>query len=340
MLLNFKNFARLYYAAATIVALTLIGSFGYMMIEDYSFLEAFYMTIITMSTVGFQEVNELSDGGRIFTIILIISSIGVFAYSISAITTYFVAGEFLKVLRKSRNQTLLGKLENHVIVCGMGRVGSKTIQDLVAHHQRYVSIEKNADRIPEDQSEKNGVIMLGDATRDEYLKSAGIAKAKALITTLPNDADNLYVVLTARELNSNLNIISRASKPESVRKLRIAGANNVIMPDDLGGAHMASLVVNPDVLEFLDHISIQGSAEVNLEELRIDDLSDEFKDKTVGALMSDERFDVNIIGYKNGDGEFIINPAEDIQLGPKSKFFVLGKQEEIQALNRILSVQD
>lgn len=298
------------------------------------------MTIITMSTVGFREVRELSDGGRIFTIILIISSIGVFAYSISAITTYFVAGEFIKVVRRSRNQTLLDKLENHVIICGNGRVGNKAVLDIQAHDERFVLIEKDLDKIPEDIAAKMGAALNGDATQDEILLVAGIRQAKALITTLPNDADNLYVVLTARELNPKLIIISRASKQESVRKLRIAGANNVIMPDDLGGAHMASLVVNPDVLEFLDHISIQGSADVNLEEVGYQDLPMSLKNKSISTLLDDGRFNVNIIGYKKQDGEFIINPSEDTLLDPHSKFFVLGEKSEIQRLNQILSTQE
>jgi len=340
VLLKFKHFSRLYYVAITIVGLSLLGSFGFVIIEDYTFTEAFYMTIITMSTVGFKEVHDLSDGGRIFTIVLIISSIGVFTYSISAITTYFVAGEFLKVVKRSRNQTLLDKLDNHVIICGKGRVGNKAIQDLRAHNERYVLIEKDSEKLPDDTVDKIGAALHGDATQDEILITAGIKQAKALITTLPNDADNLYVVLTARELNPKLIIISRASKTESVKKLRIAGADNVIMPDDLGGSHMASLVVNPDVLEFLDHISIQGSADVNLEEVCYQDLPQSLKNKSIASLLHDGRFDVNIIGYKKQDGEFIINPSEDTLLDTHSKFFVLGQKTEIQRLNEILSVQE
>ena len=340
MVFNFKHFSRLYYAAITIVGLSFLGSFGFVVIEGYTFTEAFYMTIITMSTVGFKEVHDLSDGGRIFTIVLIISSIGVFTYSISAITTYFVAGEFLKVVKRSRNQTLLDKLDNHVIICGKGRVGNKAIQDLRAHNERYVLVEKDSEKLPDDTVDKIGAALHGDATQDEILISAGINHAKALITTLPNDADNLYVVLTARELNPNLIIISRASKTESVKKLRIAGADNVIMPDDLGGSHMASLVVNPDVLEFLDHISVQGSADVNLEEVCYQDLPQSLKNKSIASLINDDRFDVNIIGYKKQDGEFIINPSEDTLLDTHSKFFVLGQKAEIQRLNEILTVQE
>jgi voltage-gated potassium channel len=261
--------------------------------------------------------------------VLIISSIGVFAYSISAITTYFVAGEFIKVVRKSRNQTLLEKLDNHVIICGMGRVGSKVVQDLQAYDERFVLLEKDIQKIPEDITPKMGAALNGDATQDEVLLEAGIGQAKSLITTLPNDADNLYVVLTARELNPKLTIISRGSKQESVRKLRIAGANNVIMPDDLRGAHMASLAVNPDVLEFLDHISIQGSAEVNLEEVGYQDLPASLKNKSISMLLDDGRFKVNIIGYKKQDGEFVINPSGEAILDLHSKFFVLGEKNEI-----------
>lgn len=296
------------------------------------------MTIITMSTVGFQEVHPLSEEGRLFTAILILFSIGTFAYGISAITTYFVAGEYKEVLRLSRIQSRMDSLENHVILCGYGRVGRQSALELAAHGQPFVLIEQDEVELDNGDLSELIVVHRGDATQDKVLIDAGIKRARALITTLPNDADNLYVVLSARELNNNLTIITRSSKLQSVKKLRIAGADNVIMPDTLGGAHMASLVVTPDVIEFLDHISIGGDAEINLEEVCYQDLPESMEVETLGELLEKNVFGVNIIGYKNQDGSFIINPGPETRLTPHSKFFVLGNKDQIRRLNRFFQI--
>ncbi len=339
MLFKFKSFARLYYALGLIIALVVFGSAGFMIIEDYSLREALYMTVITISTVGYKEVIPLHPEGQMFAAGLIIVSIGSFAYGISAITTYFVAGEYLTYYKSAKMLKKIEHLRDHVIVCGYGRVGNKTLADLESHDQNYVIVEKSEDRLENIMKKGETLVMRGDATTDADLVKAGVQKAKALITTLPNDADNLYVVLTARELNKDLTIISRASKPESVKKLRIAGANNVIMPDSVGGAHMASLVVNPDVMEFLDHISIQGSADINLEEVSFKDIPTDFQYKTLGELEIRNRIGINIIGFKTSDGEYIINPGPNTPLNPNSKFFVLGNKRQIKLLNRLFNIQ-
>ena len=197
--------------------------------------------VITVSTVGFGEVRELSEEGMLFTSILIMGSLGTFAYSISALTTYFVNGEYRTTFKEARLKQEVEKLSNHVIVCGTGRVGEMAVQELLDHNTPVVIVENDAEKA-DSLSAEGHIVISGDATRDENLASAGITKAKSVITTLPSDAQNLYVVLAAREMAPNIHIVSRASKLNSVSKLRVAGANNVIMPDKVGGAHMASLV--------------------------------------------------------------------------------------------------
>ena len=167
---------------------------------------------------------------------------------------------------------------------------------------------------------------------------AGIKKASAVVTTLPKDADNLYVVLTVREMNVTAKVISRASQMASIKKLKIGGADNVIMPDSVGGAHMASLVVTPDVVEFLDHISVQGSAEINLEEISFSELPKDFQHRTIGELNARQLTGCNIIGFKTAEGEYVINPAPDTEVIPNSKLFVLGNPEQIHRLNTVLGV--
>ncbi len=330
--------SRILIAVIAIFVLILGGVLGFMLIEPkHSFIDAFFMTIITMSTVGYEEVHPLGDGGKVFASILIICSFSTFAYAISVITTYFVTGQFKTSLEQRTMIKTLNKLENHTIVCGYGRVGKKVAKKLSGYEEPFVIIENNEDKA-DHISELDGFICIqGDATKDQNLIDAGIERASSVITTLPKDADNLYVVLTSRDLNKELTIISRASEPESIRKLKIAGASNVIMPDTVGGAHMASLVVNPDILEFIDHVSIQGVSETNLEELILEHL-EKFKGevalKEVSAL---EERKLNVVGCKRSSGEIIINPEAEFILQKTDKLFVLGLPENISSFRKDFS---
>lgn len=312
-----------------------IGIVGFMLVEDMSFFDAFYMTIITVSTVGFGE--NMSDAGKLFAAILIIMSFGTFAYAVTAITAYLAGGEYKSYFKYYKVNKEIEKLTGHVIVCGYGRVGRQAVKQLRAYNRQFIVIEMKPELI-ESLKESNYLFIDGDATRDEIMKQAGVDHASAVVTTLPKDADNLYVVLTVREMNKRTTIISRASQRESIKKLKIGGANNVIMPDSVGGAHMASLVVTPDVMEFLDHISVQGSAEINLEEIAFSELPENFRHRTIGELNARQLTGCNIIGFRTAEGEYVINPAPDIEVIPNSKLFVLGNPEQIDKLNRILGV--
>ena len=296
------------------------------------------MTIITVSTVGFSEVRELSDTGRLFTSFLIITSFGTFAFALTSITKYLVGGEYKQYFKDYRVNKEINKLEEHVILCGFGRNGKQAANTLIAHKQKFIIVESNPEVIEQIRQNKSLLYVEGDATSEEHIIAAGIDRAKALITTLPKDSDNLFVVLTARELNKKLSIISRATEDSSDRKLRIAGANNVIMPDKVGGQHMASLVMNPNVIEFLDHISIEGKHEINLEEIRFENIPAEYQFKTIRELNSKYNTGCLIIGFRTSDGEYIINPSPDTELIQGSKLFVLGKPDQIKHLNQIFGV--
>ncbi len=337
MLLNFRLFSKVIYAFLILMLIICAGTVGFMMVEGWSLLDSFFMTIITISTVGFNEVNELSPNGQLFTSFLIITSFGTFAYAVSAITSYLVGGEYRSYFKEYKTVKEADKLQNHVIICGYGRVGKQAVAQLDAHQDSFIILE-NDEEIISDFAHKDKLFLSGDATQDEILIKAGIKRAKALITTLPSDSDNLFVVLTAREINPTLKIISRASKSSSVKKLKIAGADNVIMPDSLGGAHMASLVATPDVIEFLDHISIQGNAQVNLESIAFSELPDDLKNKSIAELNAYQLTGCTIIGFKTPAGDYVINPSPETHIIPHSKLFVLGAPEQIQVLNNILGV--
>ena len=308
-----------------------------MFIEHYTLIDAFYMTIITVATVGFGEVHPLSDAGKIFTALLIMTSFGIFAYSISLITRYIVDGEFQHFFKSYRMNNTIEKIENHVIICGYGRNGKQAAHVLKQHNQRFVVIEQKHEVVSSITHRFSHLLIEGNATDDEVLQKAGIARAKALITTLPTDADNLFIVLSARSLNANLTIISRASDDNSDKKLKTAGANNVIMPDKVGGAHMASLVLKPDVVEFIDYITAQGENNINLEEFTFTDLREELRNKTIADIDVRSKSGANIIGFKTDGGEFIVNPSPDTKIIPNAKLFVLGTNEQIKKLKELLS---
>jgi len=338
MLLNYKYFAKVYYAIFLLIIIVMMGTIGFMLVEGWSLFDSFYMTIITVSTVGFNEVNELSEGGKLFTAFLIITSFGTFAYAVSAITSYIVGGEYKSYFQEYKALKTAKKMENHTIVCGYGRVGKQAAHDLRFYNRLFVVIERSPE-ITEDRQNEAVSFVKGDSTEDQVLLKASIQEASALITALPKDADNLFVVLSARELNPKLKIISRASSYSSMRKLRIAGADNVIMPDTVGGAHMASLVVNPDIMEFMDLIKVSGKAAINLEELAFQELPDDVKYTTIGELHERSTSDCNVIGYRDPDGDYIINPSNDLKILPNSKLFVLGNPEQIQKLNLALGIK-
>jgi voltage-gated potassium channel len=318
-----------------ISVIVLIGIFGFMIIEKFNFFDAFYMTIITVATVGFEEVHPLSDPGRLFTAFLIITSFGTFAYAVTSISKYVADGEFNHYFKNYKVSTAIAKLEGHVIICGFGRNGKQAAHVLKKHNTRFVVIEEKREVVAAITHRYSDLVIEGDATQDEILERAGIGKAKAIITTLPVDADNLFIVLSSRTLNPNLTIISRASEDNSDKKLKLAGADNVIMPDKIGGAHMAALVMKPDVIEFIDFITGQGGDNIRLEEITFENLTEEFRNKSIRDLEVRNRSGANIIGFKTAQGEYIVNPSADTKIIPDAKLFVLGTSEQINKLKEL-----
>ena len=333
---RFAIFRNLYLSLAALLAVLAAGVLGFSFIEDYSLLESFYMTVITLSTVGFKEGRPLSGSGQIFTAFLIISSFGIFAYAISVVTRSVLSGELGAYYKVYRLQNQIEKLESHIIICGFGRNGRRAAKKLQAYKQDFVVIENNEDIIEQYLNVENLLYIKGDATADDVLMSAGIEGAKSIITTLSKDADNLYVVITARELNKKINIISRAANVSTEKKLKAVGANHVVMPEGVGGAHMATLVMNPNIVEFLEFISVEGSSNINLEEIEVSQITDSSENMQLKDLALRQKTGCSIIGIKTPEGEYIINPGADTVITHHSKLFVLGKPEEIKDLYKFL----
>jgi len=326
-----SHYNNLWFALFLLISVIVIGIIGYMSLEDYSLLDAIYMTTITVSTVGFGEVQQLSKPGKIFTIFLITSSMGIFAYAISNLAIFAVEGIIVNYFRNNKIKRMLGKMESHVIICGFGRNGKEAALTLAEENQKIIIVEKNEHVINFiTEYYPNFISILGDATHDEILIQAGIKKAKAIITTLPLDADNLYITLTARELNPKIKIISRASEEHSDKRLIRAGANKVIMPDKIGGQRMAKLVTQPDTIDFLEYLILQSNDEINLSEITCDNIDDCYLRFTVGELNLRKQLGINIIGIKTKEGSYIFNPTPDLKLKQTDKLFVLGTKKQTE----------
>jgi voltage-gated potassium channel len=325
-----------YIAAALLLSAIFTGVIGYIIIEGWSFSKSFYMTIITIATVGFREVEPLSIPGMYFTTFLIVSSFGIFAYAVTTFIRYVVDGTFRHIFKDTRVKRKIKKLKDHVIVCGFGRNGKQVVRELMEHQVPLVIIENNEQTMESILEDPYLLYVHGDATKDEVLQMCQIDLAKALITTLPVDADNLLVVLTAREMNPSLTIISRASDEHSDSKLRRAGANNIIMPDKIGGTRMAKLVTQPDIVEFLDFIMLQSSENMALEEISCKNIASCFDGKTIRELDVRNESGANIIGLRREDRSYIINPIPEIVLTSNDKIFVLGTKNQIEKLKELL----
>ncbi len=315
----------------------LIGVFGYVMISGYSWVDAFYMTVITMTTVGFGEVIPLDEEAKIFTIFLILASVVIVGYALSVITEYILSKNNIEELKQKKMQKEIDGFRNHVVVCGYGRNGKQAVKKLMAHKREFVVIERNRD-LEERLQMDNVPYIIGNANEDEVLIRAGIDRASNFISALPNDADNLFVVLSTRQINRNINIISRASNESSYDKLKFAGANNVILPDNIGGSHMASLVVVPGLMEFIDNLSIVGKNNINIEEVAVEKLYSGKSSKTIKDLDLRRKTGCTVIGYKDENGEYIVNPEAELELAINSKIIVLGRPEQIEALNSTYNI--
>ena len=333
---NVSYKSRIFLALGLLMIPIFIGVTGFMLIEDAPFEEAIFMTVTTVATVGYGEVFPLSSSGRYFTIFLIIGNLGIFAYSLSLITRLMVEGDFFKQLKVRRMKEKVKNLQNHVIVCGFGRNGQSACDMLKKHHIPYVILESKKELLEMYLNQEHAYYLNEDATKDESLINACIENARGLITTLPNDADNVFVTLTAKGLNPNLTIISRASNGSSFTKLKRAGADNVIMPDRIGGAHMASLIVRPDVNEFVDILSGQAGADVQLEEFSYDRLKKKLVGVTIVDLNIRKLSGANVIGLKKGDGSYIVNPNINMVLEEDMKLIILGNSAQMELLKSII----
>ena len=309
---------------------TCIGTIGLMTIEGYTLIEAFYMSVITISTVGFGEVRPLSPAGRIFVSALVMLNIGIVAYVLAAFSYYVIDGKIFENMQQNRIASRIAKLEGHTIVCGYGKYGREIVSHLRLHDHTYVIVEQDAEKLQPLLEESGDVLyVIDDATHDETLFAAGIDRASALITALNDDSDNLFIVLSSKDLNPRLQIVSRAKEARGRQKMIKAGASNVIMPEQIGGFYMATLISKPGAVEFFSFITNEMSADIGFEELRYDHLPQRFRGRAIKDLNLRSVSGVNIIGHRLEGGKYQVNPDPDTVLQPEGSFIVVGNPQQL-----------
>lgn len=328
---------KIYLALLSILGMVTVGIFGFRVFAHHSWIDSIYMTIITISTVGYGEVQPLNDSGKMFAVFLIITSVITLGYAITIITEYILSRSNYELLKQKKVQKKIDSFSGHVIVVGYGRNGKQAVQKLMTYGKPFVIIERN-DQIADRFETEDVLFVRGNANEDEVLLKAGVERASTLISALPDDSNNLFVVLSARQINSKLKIISRASEETTYQKLKFAGADNVIMPDKIGGDHMASLVVVPDLVEFLDNLQVSTEGSVNVQEITYEAVCPDNRDRTIRDIDLRNKTGCSIIGYKSPSGDYIINPEASLLIEMNSKLIVIGRPEQIKKLHKEFAI--
>ncbi|MBI3869834.1 MAG: potassium channel protein [Verrucomicrobia bacterium] len=316
-----------------LVVLPAVGVVGYRWIEGWSFLDALYMTVTTLATVGYGEVHPLSTGGRVFTIGLIVCGGALAAYALTQLAQVFYSGEWRRHWENQKRARMLAELSNHIIVCGYGRVGRNVIKELQAEGLPFVVIDLNPEKVARAQ-ETGALVVQGDAAHESKLKEAGIERARGLVAAARSDAENVFIVLTARSLRPDLSIVARADVEESEPKLLRAGANRVILPYHITGRRLVTMLVRPDVADFLDEVSHTSGMELLLEQIQVA-ADSALAGQTLAHAQSRYQFDVTVLACKSAQGKWNSRPQGATVVEPQCQLIALGTQEHLQRLTEL-----
>ena len=317
---------------AVLGVILLVGVLGYRLIEGWSFFDALYMTVITLATVGYGETHPLSAAGRAFTLLLILGGMGIILYGITELTTFIVEGEMSGILRRRRMNRTISKLSKHYILCGCGNTGYYVLEELLRTRRAAVVVEKDLAKVNK-LAEKGIFVVEGDATSDATLVSAGIKRAEGLITTLPTDRDNLFVVITARGLSPTLRIIAKIDEVSSRDKFLRSGASAAISSDFIGGLRMVSEMVRPETTNFLDTM-LRDSSALRVEDVQLGAQS-RFVNKPLGGCDVFTKAGVLVLSVKHGEA-FRFNPPPTTVLNAGDTLVVIGSPEQLQTVRLAL----
>ena len=316
------------------IALILGGSFGYMIIEDWNFFDSLYMTVITIATVGFSEIHQVSVPGRTFTLVLIFLGVGYFLYVAGGIIQILVEGRIRHVMGRHKLHRRISRLKNHYIVCGYGRIGRALTHHLTQRYLDVVVIEQSKERLP--RMDEDGILyLMGEATSEEMLLKAGAKRAKGIVTAVGTDADNVFLVLIAKQINPDIFVVARASQNATKKTLQAAGADKVVSPYDLGARRMAHAILRPTVIEFLEMAFADDATDVQVEELPVS------VDSTLTgvSLMESgirQKYNLIIITIKKADGSMHFNPGAHARIEANDTVIVVGRARDLKRLERKL----
>lgn len=318
-----------------VVATVIMGTAGYMVIEKWDMIDALYMTVITLSTVGYGEVHPVSEFGKVYTMFLVFFGVGFALFVAGAVVQFMVEGQLRAVLGRKRLDNKINRLKGHYIICGYGRIGRVLCKKLSRKPLGLVIIEKDPAMVP--VMEDDGVLYIsGDASAEHILLKAGIKRAKGLVSVLATDMDNVFLVLTARQLNSELFIIARAGQEESKAKLRAAGANKVESPYDTGATNMAHRILRPTVTSFLDLAFAHKRTDIQMEEIPVSPAS-----PMNNVMLKDsgirQKYNLIIIAIKKIDGDMQFNPSFESIIRGGDTVIAVGENENLQALEKELN---
>ncbi len=316
-----------------IISVVTYGTVGYMIIEDWNFIDSLFMTVITLTTVGYSEIHEMDRAGRIFSIVLILSGVGAMFYALGVGAKILLEGEIRDILGRKRLSKKIENLKNHYIVCGFGRMGSIICNELMQTKSPFVVIESSAELLA--SMDADILSLQGDATQDSILKQAGIDKAKGLISVLSSDANNLYVVLSARGLNPDLRIVARASEEGAEQKLIRAGADSVVSPYYIGGLRIAHTLIKPAVVDFIEFATRSENLELQMEEVKVKDNSHIINHSlNESGIKRDMGFIIVAIKRETGNMEF--NPTSKCVIKKGDTLVVMGETRQLQELEGLV----
>ncbi len=329
---------RIFIAFGLLLGLIIIGTIGYSIIEKdnqkggWNLLDAVWMTIITVTTVGYGDM-EMSDAGRVFTMFLIISGIGMYIYSVTVITAFLVEGQLLSFFKHRKMTRDVEKLSNHYIVCGIGDTGIHVLEEMVKADANFVGIEADEERLEHLAETHDFLYLHGDATDDDVLIRAGIERAKGLVACLSRDQDNLFVVISAKKINPSLRVVSKAVENNSPDKLVTAGADEVVLPDHIGGIRLASGILEPHLIDFFAKMQVSRQTTRFAESIIQPD--SKLNGITIEEANIKEETGLVVIAIRSKDGTYIYNPSGDLKIEAGDALFVISDQRQLQTLHKL-----